>query len=43
MLSIRAVSAAQDAGDDEGIELTRSDLNPIVRAALSAALGGEQR
>ena len=40
---IRAVSAAQDAGDDAGIELTRSDLNPIVRAALSAALGGEQR
>ena len=40
---IRAVSAAQDAGDDAGIELTRSDLNPIVRAALSAALRGEQR
>ena len=40
---IRAVSAAQDAGDEAGVELTRSDLEPIVRAAIAAALKGEQR
>ena len=39
---IRAVGAAQDAGDKTGVELTRSDLGPIIRAALSAAIGGER-
>ena len=39
---IRAVGAAQDAGDKTGVELTRSDLGPIIRAVLSAAIGGER-